>query len=97
MIFNGFLLKIRIGIPLPLCKLQTQTTTADNNAVNSLFSFKKQEQYFNKYDHYRTNIEGIDVHFVHVKPKLKPGQKAKPLLISHGWPGSFYEFHKVLS
>ena len=63
----------------------------------TFFSFKKQEQYFNTYDHYLTNIEGIDIHFLHVKPKLDPGQKAKPLLISHGWPGSFYEFYKVNS
>ena len=59
------------------------------------FSFKKQEQYFNTYEHYLTNIEGIDIHFMHVKPKLGPDQKAKPLLISHGWPGSFYECYKV--
>ncbi|XP_072042011.1 epoxide hydrolase 1-like isoform X2 [Amphiura filiformis] len=60
------------------------------------YDFKAQEKYFNKYNHYRTNIEGLDIHFVHVKPTLKPGQKSKPLLMSHGWPGSVYEFYKIL-
>ena len=49
----------------------------------------------NEYNHYKTNIEGIDIHYVHIKPDLKPGQKALPLLMIHGWPGSFYEFYKV--
>lgn len=40
---------------------------------------------------------GIDVHFVHVKPpRLPKGQSAKPLLMVHGWPGSFYEFYKII-
>jgi pimeloyl-ACP methyl ester carboxylesterase len=38
-------------------------------------------------------IEGISLHFVHQK---SPRPNAVPLLMSHGWPGSFYEFHKVL-
>lgn len=40
---------------------------------------------------------GIDVHFLHVKPSHLPeGQSAKPLLMIHGWPGSFYEFYKII-
>lgn len=40
---------------------------------------------------------GIDIHFVHVKPpRLPEGQSAKPLLMVHGWPGSFYEFYKII-
>lgn len=40
---------------------------------------------------------GIDIHFVHVKPPHLPeGQSAKPLLMVHGWPGSFYEFYKII-
>ena len=49
----------------------------------------------NSFDQFITNIEGIDVHFIHAKPMLKAGQKAKPLIIVHGWPGSVYEFYKV--
>lgn len=42
-------------------------------------------------------LTGIDIHFVHVKPPHLPtGQSAKPLLMVHGWPGSFYEFYKII-
>ncbi|XP_072172243.1 epoxide hydrolase 1-like [Diadema setosum] len=60
------------------------------------YSWRDAEKTLNHYDQFLTNIEGIDVHFLHVKPKLKPGQKAKPLIIVHGWPGSVYEFYKML-
>lgn len=40
---------------------------------------------------------GLDIHFVHVKPpQLPPGRTPKPLLMVHGWPGSFYEFYKII-
>ncbi|MEE6527326.1 hypothetical protein FKM82_028632, partial [Ascaphus truei] len=40
---------------------------------------------------------GLEVHFIHVKPPhLAPGQKTRPLLMIHGWPGSFYEFYRIL-
>lgn len=40
---------------------------------------------------------GLDVHFVHVRPSgLQEGHSAKPLLMVHGWPGSFFEFYKIL-
>lgn len=40
---------------------------------------------------------GIDVHYVHVKPKRVPeGTSAVPLIMVHGWPGSFYEFYGMI-
>ncbi|XP_066269595.1 epoxide hydrolase 1-like [Branchiostoma lanceolatum] len=60
------------------------------------YDWKKQETYLNTFPHYKTNIEGIDLHFIHVKPKLKPGQTAKPLMIVHGWPSSPFEFYKMI-
>ncbi|XP_033116143.1 epoxide hydrolase 1-like [Anneissia japonica] len=59
------------------------------------YNWTKKEKEINKYDHFKTNIEGIDVHFMHIKPNLPPGQKAIPLMMIHGWPGSFYEFMKI--
>ncbi|XP_078525558.1 epoxide hydrolase 1-like isoform X1 [Lissotriton helveticus] len=62
------------------------------------YSWQKQVEILNKYPHFKTNIEGIDIHFIHVKPPHLPaGRTAKPLLIVHGWPGSFYEFYKIIS
>ncbi|XP_078580244.1 epoxide hydrolase 1-like [Branchiostoma floridae x Branchiostoma japonicum] len=60
------------------------------------YDWRKQEAYLNTLPHYKTNIEGIDLHFIHAKPKLKPGQSAKPILIVHGWPGSVFEFYKMI-
>lgn len=40
---------------------------------------------------------GLDIHFIHVKPpQLPSGRTPKPLLMVHGWPGSFYEFYKII-
>ncbi|XP_040286492.1 epoxide hydrolase 1 [Bufo bufo] len=61
------------------------------------FNWKKQLEILNQYPHFKTKIEGIDIHFLHAKPKNLPaGRRAKPLLMVHGWPGSFYEFYKII-
>lgn len=40
---------------------------------------------------------GIDIHYLHVKPKKVPeGTSAVPLIMVHGWPGSFYEFYGLI-
>nr|DBA27311.1 TPA: hypothetical protein GDO54_011473 [Pyxicephalus adspersus] len=61
------------------------------------FDWKKQLEYINQYPHFKTKIEGLDIHFLHAKPKNLPaGRRAKPLIMVHGWPGSFYEFYKII-
>ena len=59
------------------------------------FDWKRQEKELNKYNHYTTEIEGINVHFVHAK-STKQANTDLPLLLIHGWPGSFYEFYKSI-
>lgn len=46
----------------------------------------------NAFPHYLTEIEGIDIHFLHAQSSKKT---AIPLLMIHGWPGSFWEFSQV--
>lgn len=61
------------------------------------FDWKKQVAKINQYPHFKTNIEGLDVHYVHVKPRTVPeGTKVIPLIMVHGWPGSFYEFYGLI-
>ncbi|XP_061914459.1 epoxide hydrolase 1 [Entelurus aequoreus] len=60
------------------------------------FDWKKQVAMLNKYPHFKTKIEGIDVHFIHVRPTKHKNLKVVPLMLVHGWPGSFFEFYKVL-
>ena len=57
------------------------------------FDWRAQERRINGFDHFRTVIDGLDIHFIHQR---SPVEDATPLLISHGWPGSFLEFMKVI-
>ncbi len=57
------------------------------------YDWRSREEYYNSFPQFITNIEGLDIHFIHVK---SPHEEAKPLIISHGWPGSIVEFHKVI-
>ena len=58
------------------------------------YDWRSREEYYNSFPQFITNIEGLDIHFIHVK---SPHEEAKPLIISHGWPGSIVEFHKVIN
>uniref|UniRef100_A0A8D2ZH89 microsomal epoxide hydrolase n=1 Tax=Scophthalmus maximus TaxID=52904 RepID=A0A8D2ZH89_SCOMX len=61
------------------------------------FDWRRQVDKLNQYPHFKTRIDGIDVHYLHVKPKKVPeGTTAIPLIMVHGWPGSFYEFYGLI-
>ena len=47
----------------------------------------------NRFKQFKTNIDGLDIHFIHVRSSHA---EAKPIVITHGWPGSIVEFHKVI-
>jgi pimeloyl-ACP methyl ester carboxylesterase len=53
------------------------------------YDWRKQEARLNEIPQFTTAIDGADVHFLHVR---SPEPGALPLLITHGWPGSFVEF-----
>ncbi|MBC7846347.1 MAG: epoxide hydrolase [Flavobacterium sp.] len=57
------------------------------------YDWRKAEAKLNKYPQFITKIDGVDIHFIHVKSKNK---NAMPLILSHGWPGSVFEFMKVI-
>ncbi|KAJ6626906.1 Alpha/Beta hydrolase protein [Mycena sp. CBHHK59/15] len=57
------------------------------------YSWAKQEAGLNQLAQYTTTIEGQNVHFVHEKSQDKD---AIPLLLLHGWPGSFQEFQPII-
>jgi microsomal epoxide hydrolase len=60
------------------------------------YNWRKQEVQLNKYPQFKTEIEGIKVHFLHAKPSASKYSRIVPLLLVHGWPGSFYEFYRIL-
>ncbi len=57
------------------------------------YDWRKTEAGLNAWPQYVTQIDGIDVHFLHVPGR---GPAPKPLLLSHGWPGSILEFMKLI-
>ncbi len=57
------------------------------------FDWRKTEAELNSWPQFVTRIDGIDLHFLHVPGK---GPTPKPLLLSHGWPGSVLEFMKLV-
>ena len=57
------------------------------------FDWRAQERRLNAFDQYTTVIDGLRIHFIHQKSAV-PG--TMPLVLTHGWPGSIYEFHKVI-
>ena len=57
------------------------------------YDWRKHEAELNKLPHFQTEIDGLAMHFVHVKSK-EPN--ALPLIVTHGWPGSVYEFMQVV-
>ena len=60
---------------------------------SSKFDWKKTEEKINKFRNFKTNIDGIDIHFIHKKGS---GSNPKPLLLNHGWPGSIVEFLDII-
>jgi epoxide hydrolase len=57
------------------------------------YDWPARESALNRFDHFTTEIDGLDIHFIHQR---SPHDDAFPLLITHGWPGSVVEFHKVI-
>lgn len=62
---------------------------------SSKYDWRKFEKELNKYPQFVTQIEGLDVHFFHVKPS-KAAKEVKPLLLVHGWPGSSADFLQLI-
>jgi pimeloyl-ACP methyl ester carboxylesterase len=56
------------------------------------FDWRKQEARLNAFPHYLTEVDDASVHFLHLR-STEP--EARPLLLLHGWPGSFVEFLDV--
>ncbi len=57
------------------------------------YNWRKAEAQLNALPQFITNIDGVDIHFIHVRSKHP---NALPLIISHGWPGSVFEFLKTI-
>ena len=57
------------------------------------YDWRAREAALNRFDQFVTTLDGLDVHFIHAR---SPHPEALPLIMTHGWPGSIVEFHKVI-
>lgn len=57
------------------------------------YDWRQREARLNSFDQYLTEIDGLDIHFIHQRSR---NPDALPLVITHGWPGSIVEFTKVI-
>ncbi len=57
------------------------------------YDWRRREALLNRFQQFTTEIDGLSIHFMHVR---SPHPQAMPLIITHGWPGSIVEFHKVI-
>ena len=63
------------------------------NYWQTKFDWRAQEKKLNELPQFMTTIDGLDIHFVHVKSS---NPNAMPLMLVHGWPGSIVEFTKII-
>lgn len=74
------------GVPLDYMKKLVEHWRTD-------YDWRVHEKHLNKFEQFVTKIDGLDIHFIHVRSKEKT---ALPLVIVHGWPGSVVEFQKII-
>jgi hypothetical protein len=59
----------------------------------SSFDWREQEERLNRFAHFRAEVDGFGVHFIHERGK---GPDPMPLVLTHGWPSTFFEFSKIV-
>ncbi|MDK2916073.1 MAG: hypothetical protein PWR25_630 [Euryarchaeota archaeon] len=57
------------------------------------FDWRAREAELNRFHHYTADIDGMKIHFVHERGK---GPDPIPIILTHGWPDSFYRYQKVI-
>jgi pimeloyl-ACP methyl ester carboxylesterase len=57
------------------------------------YDWRRCEAMLNRFGQYKTQFDGLGIHFLHVRSRHAD---ALPLVLTHGWPGSVIEFHKVI-
>jgi len=72
----------------PLAKVQALCDYWRNG-----YDWRRCETLLNSFGQYRTEIDGLGIHFLHIR---SPKPDALPLILTHGWPGSVLEFRDVI-
>ena len=75
------------GVPLAYVKEVCEYWAND-------YDWRRCEAELNALPQFVTEIDGLDIHFIHVRSRH---ENALPLIVTHGWPGSIIEFMKVIA
>jgi len=73
--------------------VQLATVQSLANYWATEYDWRPCEAKLNALDQFVTTIDGLDIHFIHVR---SPHENALPLIVSHGWPGSIIEQLKII-
>jgi pimeloyl-ACP methyl ester carboxylesterase len=57
------------------------------------YDWREQETALNRFAHFKTDVDGVGVHFIHERGK---GPNPFPIVLTHGYPDSFYRFAKII-
>src|ERR1700687_3108392 len=57
------------------------------------YDWRAQEAKLNQFNHFRAEIDGLGIHFIHERGK---GSNPLPIILTHGWPDSFYRMVKLI-
>ena len=57
------------------------------------FDWRVQEELINRFAHFRADVDGLNIHFIHEKGL---GSNPIPIIITHGWPDSFFRMLKII-
>lgn len=57
------------------------------------YDWRERERAMNELEHFRTTIDGLPIHFVHARGR---GPASIPLVLSHGWPWTFWDYREVI-
>jgi hypothetical protein len=73
--------------------VQLATLKDRMNYWQTTYDWRKAEASLNALPQFMTTIDGVDIHFIHVRTR---NPNAMPLIMTHGWPGSIFEQAHVL-
>lgn len=73
--------------------IQTAQVQALVKYWGTQYDWRKAEKELNALPQFVTTIDGVDIHFIHVRSRHP---NAMPLILTHGWPGSIFEFTKTI-
>lgn len=60
------------------------------------YDWRAREKFLNQYPQFLVNVQGLDIHFIEVRPQQQKNVRTVPLLLLHGWPGSVREFYRMI-